>query len=385
MSRPVATGACYRRAVSETPGGDPGGPADPVVSIVIPVLDRVDLLLGCLDSLARLAEPCPRETIVVANGTDAARLAPIEARDDIIRVTSAVNLGFAGGCNWGARRARGRYLVFLNDDTEADPGWLAALLAAAAADDRIGAVGSSLVGFDGTLQEVGGVLWSDGGTHRLRRGLREDSSTPAERVQDVDYSSGCGLLVTRSAWEAVDGFDPGYYPGYHEDVDLCLAVRGHGYRTVVAPAARLRHHEGASTDDAYRALAAQRSGLRFIAKWAEALPDHEPHPDPPEPGRVEAAVAAALRRIGERPLPPRSSARHPGTGDPSPEEGSLLRLQVGALLAALELKDERIGELTAEVTRLRPEHEKLERLRHLTDRLPLVHRVARRLTARLPE
>jgi GT2 family glycosyltransferase len=356
-----------------------------VVSIVIPVLDRMDLLLGCLDSLARLSEPCARETIVVANGTDVGRLAQIEARKDITLLQSSVNLGFAGGCNWGARRARGRFLIFLNDDTEAEPGWLSALLRATRADDRIGAAGSSLAGFDGTLQEVGGILWSDGGTYRLCRGLPASTPAAEDAVRDVDYSSGCGLLVTRDAWEATGGFDPGYYPGYHEDVDLCLAVRGRGYRTVVAPAARLRHHEGASTDEAYRALAARRSGLRFIAKWAEALPDYEPHPDPPDPGRVEAAIAAALRRTEERLLPPLSPPRRAPRAAPSLEEGSLLRLQVGALRAALELKDERIAQLTAEVARLRPEHEKLERLRRFADRLPLAHRLARRLTSRLPE
>jgi len=371
--------------VSETAGSAPGGPADPVVSIVIPVLDRVDLLLGCLDSLTHLAETRPRETIVVANGTDAARLTEIESRDDVTLVRSAVNLGFAGGCNWGARHARGRYLIFLNDDTEAESGWLSALLRAAGGDGRIGAVGSSLAGFDGTLQEVGGVLWSDGGTHRLGRGLAAPASGSDEAIRDVDYSSGCGLLVTRDAWEAVGGFDPGYYPGYHEDVDLCLAVRGHGYRTVVAPAARLRHHEGASTDEAYRVLAARRSGLRFRAKWSDALRDYEPHPDPPLPGRVEAAVEAALRRTVERPLPPRRRARSARPSAGSEEESGLLRLQVGALLAALELEDQRIGLLTAEVARLRPEHEKLERLRRFTDRLPFAHRLARRLTARLPE
>jgi GT2 family glycosyltransferase len=370
--------------VSEIPGANPGVPTDPVVSIVIPVLDRVDLLLGCLDSLAHLSEPCPRETIVVANGTDAERLPRVQARDDIALVRSSVNLGFAGGCNWGARFARGRYLVFLNDDTEAEAGWLSALLLAAGTDDRIGAVGSSLASFEGVLQEVGGILWSDGGTHRLCRGLPASPPVSDREVRDVDYCSGCGLLVTRDAWEAVGGFDPGYFPGYHEDVDLCLSMRGCGYRTVVAPAARLHHHEGASTDDAYRALGARRSGRRFIAKWAETLQDYEPNPDPPDPERVENAVAAALRRTHERPLPPLGREPRPAACSPPAEEEGLLRLQVGALQANLDLKDERIAQLTAEVVRLRPEHEKLERLRRFTDRVPLAHRVARRLTGRLP-
>ncbi len=359
-------------------------PAGPVVSIVIPVLDRVDLLAGCLDALAGQAETCSHEIIVVANGTSAERLGAVRARDDIVLVRSTVNLGFAGGCNWGARSARGRYLVFLNDDTEAEAEWLPALVRAARSDARIGAVGSSLAGFDGTLQEVGGVIWSDGATHRLDRGQPAPPPGSDSGVRDVDYCSGCGLLVTREAWEATGGFDPEYFPGYHEDVDLCLSVRARGYRTVVAPAARLRHHEGASTGEAFRNLGAQRSGRLFIRKWADGLRDYEPHPDPPDPERVERAVVAALRRTRERPLPPLQPGPAPAGSGLPPDERELLRLQVGALRANLELKDERIAELTEEVARLRPEHEKLERLRRFADRMPLAHGVARWLTRRLP-
>lgn len=352
--------------------------------MVIPVLDRVDLLVGCLDSLARLPGLPSHETIVVANGTSNERLQPVQERDDITLVRSRVNLGFGGGCCWGARFARGRYLVFLNDDAEAEEGWLSALVRAAESDDRIGAVGSRLADFDGVLQEVGGILWSDGGTHRLGRGRSASQAPPDDELRDVDYSSGCGLLVTREAWEAVGGFDPGYFPGYHEDVDLCLSLRNRGYRTAVAPGAHLRHHEGASTDEGFRALAAQRSGRRFIARWADALKDYEPHPDPPDPERVAGAVAAAERRTRERPLAPRTLPPAAGPGDSGPEdEAALLHLQVVALEASLELREQRVAELTAEVARLLPEHQKLERLRQLADRLPLAHPLSRRLARRL--
>ena len=102
--------------------------AAPDVSIVIPVLRRIDLLIPCLASIAELADPPTFEVIVVANGSPAGVIAELSEREDIVLAVSTVNLGFGGGCNWGARFARGRHLVLLNDDTEVEPGWLRALV-----------------------------------------------------------------------------------------------------------------------------------------------------------------------------------------------------------------------------------------------------------------
>src|ERR1019366_6226397 len=167
-------------------------PRAPSASILIPVLDRMDLLIPCLRSLAALADTPSHEVVVIAT----------------------VNLGFGGGCNWGARFARGRYLVFLNDDTVVEPDWLRALVEVAEDDPRIGAVGSRLRDPAGTLPEAGSILWSDATTHQVGRGL--PPGTPAyDSVRDVDYCSACGLLVRREAWQAAGGFDEGYFPAYH--------------------------------------------------------------------------------------------------------------------------------------------------------------------------
>ena len=81
----------------------------------------------------------------------------------------------------------------------------------------------------------------------MGRGL--PPGTPAyDSVRDVDYCSGCGLLVRREAWEAAGGFDEAYFPAYREDVDLCLSLRARGYRTVYAPGARVVHHRGGSLE-----------------------------------------------------------------------------------------------------------------------------------------
>ncbi len=385
-------------------------PRDPEVSVIIPHLDRADLLLPCLSSLSRLEGVSGPEIVVVANGTPAEGLAQFRGREDIVLVSSPVNLGFAGGCNWGARFARGRHLVFLNDDIEVEPGWLAALLSVVAGDERIGAVGGSSVSFDGVLQEAGCVLWSNGETHRLGRGSPPPSQATGGHP-DVDYCSACALLVTRVGWEAVGGFDENFYPGYYEDVDLCLSLRAHGFRTVCAAGARVRHHEGASTDMAHRLMVAGRSRRYFVEKWGGALGGYEPWP---APGRLEEAVVAAAKRTAERPLPPPSPGRRQRTASRQPTEAEALRLQFHAACQELDLKaatlgqfareltakdeqlalqatelaelrrhvelrDESFNLLTAELAQFRRDHERVERLRSVIRRVPMGGRVATRL------
>jgi GT2 family glycosyltransferase len=384
-------------------------PRDPEVSIVIPVLDRIDLLLQCLSSLSRLEGAALPETIVVANGTPRESLAHLHGREDIVLVPSPVNLGFSSGCNWGARFAHGRHLVFLNDDTEVAPDWLAALLDVVARDDHIGAVGSRLLSFDGFLQEAGGVLWSNGDTHRLGRGSPAGAHV-SDGDCDVDYCSACALLVTRAAWQAAGGFDENYYPAYYEDVDFCLSLRAQGYRIVCASGARVRHHEGASTYLAHRLMVAHRSRRYFVDKWTDALNGYEPCPDAEG---LDAAVAAAGMRTAGRELPPLSPGPRQTPPPRPPTEAEAVRVQFRAarshlevmatslaehtrelkakderlalsaaeaveLRLQLERKDEILAQLAAELARFRLDHQRVDRLRSLVRRLPFGARVASR-------
>ncbi len=135
-----------------------------------------------------------------------------------------MNHGFGGGCNLAARFARGERLVFLNDDAVVTPGWLTALCAAMDSDDRIGVVGSAILLADGRLQEVGDVIWRDGSTSHLGRGLVSTAAAHLD-LRDVDYVSFCSAMVRRQTWDDVGGFDERFFPAYYEDADLCLSAR----------------------------------------------------------------------------------------------------------------------------------------------------------------
>jgi len=326
----------------------PSVPDRPTVSVLVLVLDRLDLLGGCLDTVGR-ATTQATETVVVANGTPAAALAVLERREDIVLVRSEVNLGFGGGCNLAAEVARGRYLVFVNDDSRLDRHGVDRLIQRANSESDIGAVGSRILFEDGSLQEAGGIIWRDGTTAHVGRDRPADDIS-YRSPRDVDYCSANGLLVTRSAWDAVGGFDETYYPAYYEDADLCMKLRARGFRVVYEPTATLRHLETQSSSPAYRNFLMGRNRERFRARWRDALVAHDVPPVTDRRGAIDRKVEES------RALPPLDPGASVGqasrpvdevTGpEPVDDDGDMLRRQLRHAAYAIEVKDAFIATLT---------------------------------------
>jgi GT2 family glycosyltransferase len=261
----------------------------PTASIILLTRHGPERLRRCLDALARLPDAVPHETFVLLNGADADVRAVLQSRPVRV-IESPVNLGFAAGCNHVAALTTGRYLVFLNDDTEAAPGWLSALVDVAEQQPRVGAVGSCVLFPDGTVQEAGAIVWRDGSAMSLGRGLRPNSPR-VSFVRQVDYCSACSLLVPREAWRTAGGFCPDYFPAYYEDVDFCLTLRTLGYRVLYAPHSRVTHVGGSSTDPSFRSFLNEYHRRRLQQRWSAYLSELEP-PD----GESAAAVRRAVFR-----------------------------------------------------------------------------------------
>ncbi|HEX4754874.1 MAG TPA: glycosyltransferase family 2 protein, partial [Candidatus Dormibacteraeota bacterium] len=205
-------------------------PADPAVSIIILVTEHTGRLRRCLASLDEHGPGTPlSEVLVVANGTAEEELRWLTARDDLVLLAAGVNLGFGGGCNWAAAVAAAPRLLFMNDDAVPTAGWLDQLGQGLDGDDTVGVAGSRILLANGTLQEAGGVVWRDGTTSGVGRGM--DPNAPEYTVvRDVDYVSFCSTMVARETWNDVGGFDPRYFPAYYEDTDFCLTARSLGWR-----------------------------------------------------------------------------------------------------------------------------------------------------------
>ncbi|HZX91872.1 MAG TPA: glycosyltransferase [Rudaea sp.] len=254
----------------------------PLVSIVIPVYNKVDYTIACLRSLAEHAGTAPFEVIVVDDASTDATAERLARVGGIRVIRNAQNLGFVGSCNAGAGAARGDFVLFLNNDTVVTAGWLEALLRCFDEEPDAGLVGAKLVYPDGRLQEAGGIIFSDGSGWNY--GRFEDPADPRYNFRrEADYCSGAAILIRRELLAKMGGFDARYAPAYYEDTDLAFAVRAAGLKVFYEPRAVVVHFEGvtAGTDTASgmkRFQVVNRD--KFLEKWknelaAQPAPIHE--------------------------------------------------------------------------------------------------------------
>ena len=182
------------------------------------------------------------------------------------------NLGFLKTCNRSAELARGDYLFFLNNDALACEGWLEPLLRVFDQFPDAGLVGSKLLFPDGTLQEAGGFVWNDGSAWNYGRADDPDKSG-YNYVREVDYVSGCAILVARALWRELRGFDDLFAPAYCEDSDLAFRVRAAGRKVYYCPFSAIVHLEGVSQGtDLTSGIKAYQSRIQGSSMSAGARP-----------------------------------------------------------------------------------------------------------------
>ena len=272
-------------------------PAEVEISIIIPVFNQFRFTQACLASLQEHQETRRFEVIVVDDCSTDASGEAIARIPGIVYLRNEANSGFIASCNRGAEAARGKYLIFLNNDTHVKPGWLTALLDTFAEEPRAGIVGSKLLYPDGRLQEAGGIIWQDASGWNY--GKFDDAQKPEYNfLREVDYCSAAALMVPKALFESLGGFDSRYAPGYYEDADLAFKVRQAGYKVLYQPLSEVIHYEGVTggTDlstGAKRHQAINRS--TFAETWAAELMAKQATGDlaflhQPPPGRKNILV-----------------------------------------------------------------------------------------------
>ncbi|QDH70817.1 glycosyltransferase [Marilutibacter alkalisoli] len=305
----------HQRPALYLPAAEPFAPfavpasTDPRASIVIPVYNQFAFTLACLRAIAAHPPAAGIEIIVVDDGSSDETGASLRQLEGLHYHRRAENGGFIAACNDGAALARGEYLVFLNNDTVPQPGWLDALLRTFDEHPGTGLAGAQLLYPDGRLQEAGGIVFADGSG--WNHGRFESPLDPRFAfVREADYLSGAAIALPCEVFSQLGGFDTRYAPAYYEDTDLAFAIRKLGLKTLYQPAARVVHDEGATSgtdlNQGPKAYQVRNQNI-FADKWRDALAGQYPLGTGPDDAALPKGRQTVLIIDALTPQPDRDS------------------------------------------------------------------------------
>ncbi len=242
----------------------------PLVSIIILSWNNQKLLQNCLKSVYDTNYP-NYEIIVVDNGSSDNSPKIVRANyPDVILIENKQNLGFSEGNNRGIRRARGTYIVLLNQDTEVDPNWLKNLITVMINDKQIGIVGCKLYFSQSRrIQHAGGSI----GRHAQAKhiGYGQVDTGQYDEIIYPDYVTGAAFMIRRAVLNKIGLLDPIYFM-YYEDFDMCYQAKKLGYKVAYVPNSVAYHYESGSWEfrSKQQFYMVHRNRVRFVIKNYES-------------------------------------------------------------------------------------------------------------------
>lgn len=263
----------------------------PLISIIIANKDHVEDLSRCVSSVLEKSTYENYEIIIVENNSQDAKTfayyEELQANEKIRVITYEGGFNYSAVNNLGVSKARGEYVLLLNNDTQViTVNWMEELLMYAQRED-VGAVGAKLYYGDKTIQHAGVVLGL--GAHRTaghsHYGQHRDNLGYMGRLcyaQNVSAVTGACLLVKKELFLEVGGLDEGFAVSLN-DVDFCIKLRQKGYLNVFTPFAELYHFESRSRgldDQGEKAERYNRESEKFREKWKEVLEAGDPYYNP---------------------------------------------------------------------------------------------------------
>lgn len=219
----------------------------PCVSIITINYNQLKLTCELLDSLRNITYPDVEIIVVDNNSAENPNTLLLKKYPEVKVIISPENLGFAGGNNLGIQASKGKYLLFLNNDTEVDPAFLEPLVTLFEENPKAGAASSKILYYnsDNTIQYAGSTR-IDPFTGRSKRiGYMEKDHGQHNLQQETDLAHGAAMMVPRRVIDEV-GMMPEFFFLYYEEVDWCESIKKAGYKIYFVPASRVYHKESMS-------------------------------------------------------------------------------------------------------------------------------------------
>ena len=209
----------------------------PKVSIIIVNYNGKELLQKCLDSLLKVNYDNFEIILVDNNSTDGSVEFITKNYPSLIIIKLDSNKGFAEPNNVAAKISKGKYLLFLNNDTVVTPNFISEMVKVMETDKKIAICQSLLLKPDGSVDSSGDFI--------DHLGVVYNSKTEIDEIREVSSARGASMLVRSDIFEKLDGFDQKFFVTF-EDVDLCWRSWILGYRVLIIPTS-IVYHEGGIT------------------------------------------------------------------------------------------------------------------------------------------
>ena len=221
------------------------------VSVIVVTWNRRDLLQSCLQSLSLQQLNQPFELIVVDNGSVDGSIEMIESNFSstptfkLHLIRNQTNYGFCAANNQGFARATGEFIALLNNDADAEPGWLAALLGVFKDRPAVGMAASKILVHEDPrrIDKTGHLIYPDG--QNRGRGTGELDTGQYDEMEEVLWPDGCAAMYRRAMLNQIGGFDEDFF-AYGDDAELGLRARIAGWKCWYTPSAVVRHHRGST-------------------------------------------------------------------------------------------------------------------------------------------
>jgi GT2 family glycosyltransferase len=219
------------------------------ISVIVVNWNRASLLECCLKSLERQSG-IDFEIIIVENGStdrslDIVKRFKQESRIPVQIVENAENLGFCAANNQGIAASKGEYVALLNNDAEAETGWLNAMYRELSVRPGFGMIAAKILVYEDRrkIDKAGHLIYPDG--QNRGRGSGEIDNGQYDQIEEVLWPDGCAALYRKSMLDEIGGFDEDFF-AYGDDAELGLRARIAGWKCLYVPSAVVWHHRGST-------------------------------------------------------------------------------------------------------------------------------------------
>lgn len=249
-----------------------------LLSIIILNYNTKELTISCINSILKQFEKELKneqmEIIVFDNASTDNSVQELLSipPENFKLIKNEKNLGFSKGNNAAAKTAKGKYLLFLNSDTEVLDKGISGMVKLMEENQKIGILGAKLKNPDGTNQKSAGKFYTlfnamvmiFGGE---RLGFLRFSPS---RQKEVDWVSGAAFMITKEVFDNIGGFDENLFM-YIEDMELCFRLRKEGYKIMFYPNVSIVHKERGSSDKTFAIVSIYKGLLYFYKKHTNLL------------------------------------------------------------------------------------------------------------------